>query len=401
MSLLDVGDGGELVVGLGEVEGVFELALHVGVWREGGALGGFALGVELEQLAGHVLHGLLDAGFGLLPGLGAEFVEGGRGAGVGGAVLLDEVEAGERDVEFGLVGELEDHEFEGRLVVLVDHAQATVLGDAVLDVDDVIADGKVAEVGDEGGGFGFGATDGGAGGYVGVVGEVLRAEDHDLPGGGTIQVHDLDTGGDGGLDDDGGAQVSGEVAGLGVDGGGAGGFVAGAEAVGDLILLEKPGETLDFALVGSGEEDAGVLGHERLDCIDEGGDGAVEALGGAGGEVDFGEITAVGVEHIHEAELVEFAAAELAHTVVEVPGGEIDVFGADEIADAGALVALLDLVPPAFALIFDHAGLFDEDAGGGSGGGEEVEQGAFGSGDGGEELPAGKDGGVGETYLRR
>ncbi len=28
---LDVGDGGELVVGLVEVEGVFELALHVGV----------------------------------------------------------------------------------------------------------------------------------------------------------------------------------------------------------------------------------------------------------------------------------------------------------------------------------------------------------------------------------
>ena len=35
---LDVGDGGELVVGLVEVEGVFELALHVGVGREGRAL---------------------------------------------------------------------------------------------------------------------------------------------------------------------------------------------------------------------------------------------------------------------------------------------------------------------------------------------------------------------------
>ncbi len=34
---LDVGDGGDLVVGLVEVEGVFELALHVGVGREGGA----------------------------------------------------------------------------------------------------------------------------------------------------------------------------------------------------------------------------------------------------------------------------------------------------------------------------------------------------------------------------
>ena len=80
---LDVGDGGELVVGLVEVEGVFELALHVGVGREGGADGGFALGVELEQLGGHVGHGLFDAGFGLLPGLGAELVELRGGAGVG------------------------------------------------------------------------------------------------------------------------------------------------------------------------------------------------------------------------------------------------------------------------------------------------------------------------------
>ena len=45
---LDVGDGGELVIGLSKVEGVFKLVLHVGVGREGRALGGFALGVELE-----------------------------------------------------------------------------------------------------------------------------------------------------------------------------------------------------------------------------------------------------------------------------------------------------------------------------------------------------------------
>ncbi len=79
---LDVGDGGELVVGLVEVEGVFELALHVGVGREGCALRGLALGVELEQLGGHVGHRLLDAGLGLLPALGAELVELRRGAGV-------------------------------------------------------------------------------------------------------------------------------------------------------------------------------------------------------------------------------------------------------------------------------------------------------------------------------
>ena len=78
---LDVGDGGELVVGLVEVEGVFELALHVGVGGEGRALRGLALGVELEELGRHVGHRLFYAGFGLLPALGAEFVEFGRRAG--------------------------------------------------------------------------------------------------------------------------------------------------------------------------------------------------------------------------------------------------------------------------------------------------------------------------------
>ena len=78
-------------------------------------------------------------------------------------------------------------------------------------------------------------------------------------GGGFVEVEDLDAGGYGGFDDDGGAEVAGEVAGLGVDGGAAGGFAAGAEAVGDLVFLQESGQAFYFALVGCGEEDAGVL----------------------------------------------------------------------------------------------------------------------------------------------
>ncbi len=130
----------------------------------------------------------------------------GGGAGFGGAIFLDEVEAGEGDVEFGFVGELEDHELERDAGVFFDDAEAAVAGDAVFDVDDVVADGEVAEVGDEGGGFGFAAADG-AGGDVGFVGEILCAEEDDLAGGGFVEVEDLDAGGDGGLDDDWGAEV--------------------------------------------------------------------------------------------------------------------------------------------------------------------------------------------------
>ncbi len=78
----------------------------------------------------------------------------------------------------------------------------------------------------------------------------------------------------------------------------------------------------------------------------------MKALGGAGGEFDFGEVAAVGVEDVDCAELIELDAGETVEALVEVPGGEVDVFGADEVADAGAVVALLDLVPPALALVF-------------------------------------------------
>ena len=117
----------------------------------------------------------------------------------------------------------------------------------------------------------------------------------------------------------------------------------------------------------------------------------MEALRGAGSEVHLREIAAVGVEDVDQAELVELAAGALAELVVEVPGGEVDVLGADQIADAGAVVALLDFVPPALALVLDHGGFFDEDTRGGAGGAEQVKQGVAGAGDGSEELPAGED----------
>ncbi len=198
---LDVGDCGDLVVGFVEVEGIFELALHVGVGGEGCTLCCLTLGVELEKLGRHVGHGFFYTGFCFLPALRAEAIEFRWGAGFAGAVFLDEIEAGEGDVEFGFVGELEDHEFERYSGVFFDDAEAAVAGDAVFDMNDVVADGEVAEVGDEGSGFGFAAADG-AGGDVGFVGEILRAEEDELAGGGFVEVENLNAGGDGDFDDD-------------------------------------------------------------------------------------------------------------------------------------------------------------------------------------------------------
>ena len=61
-------------------------------------------------------------------------------------VFLDQVEAGQRHVETRAFGVFEQHEF-GVAVALVDFFQSLVLADAVFDVDDVIADLQVAEVG--------------------------------------------------------------------------------------------------------------------------------------------------------------------------------------------------------------------------------------------------------------
>ena len=129
-----------------EREGVLELLLPVRVGRERVAGHGLARGVELEQLLGHVAHGLLDARLRLFPRRAAEAVERRPRA---AAVLLDEVEArhGDEQLVVARVAKLEELE---RLVRPDGHLlQADELADAVVDVDDEIADLQVAQVGEE------------------------------------------------------------------------------------------------------------------------------------------------------------------------------------------------------------------------------------------------------------
>ena len=62
--LLDVHYGRGLILGFVVVESVFKLALPLGIRRIAMALGDLTLCVELEQLVGHVAHGLLNARLG-------------------------------------------------------------------------------------------------------------------------------------------------------------------------------------------------------------------------------------------------------------------------------------------------------------------------------------------------
>ncbi len=64
------------------------------------------------------------------------------------AVFLHQVEARQRNIEARALGIFEQHEL-GIAVALIDFFQSLVLADAVLDVDDVIANLQIAEIGEK------------------------------------------------------------------------------------------------------------------------------------------------------------------------------------------------------------------------------------------------------------
>ena len=142
---LDVVDGVLLVDREIPLEGVIELALPVRIWAERVARHGLARGVELEQLFGHVAHGLLDARLGAFPGRAAELVERGlRGA----AVLLDEVEPLDRNEQLVFAEVAQLHEFLHG-VADADLSEPHEPADAVIDVHHQVLDFQVAQVREE------------------------------------------------------------------------------------------------------------------------------------------------------------------------------------------------------------------------------------------------------------
>ena len=139
---LDVGDRRALIRRQLPLEGVLELLLPVGVGAEGVTRHRLARGVELEQLLGHVAHGLLDARLGLLPGRAAQAIE--RRPGRAG-VLLNEIEPLDGDEQLVFAGVAKLHELL-RLEPDVDPLESDEDADAVVDVDDEVAGLEVAEV---------------------------------------------------------------------------------------------------------------------------------------------------------------------------------------------------------------------------------------------------------------
>ena len=139
---LDRLDRFELVGGLAVGEGGLHRDLPLAVGREGVALAGAALGVEVEQLAGEGAGGSARARLHVLPALAAERRERRFAAGADVAAQLRQLVGGDVDAVLALVFEVE--------VVAGDAAdlaglEAGEAGDAVVLVDDVVADPQFAE----------------------------------------------------------------------------------------------------------------------------------------------------------------------------------------------------------------------------------------------------------------
>ena len=131
----------------------FELLLPMRVRRKRVAGDRAPLSVELEQLFGHVAHRLLDACLGLFPGGPAQTIE--RRPGPAG-VLLNEIQPfnGNEELVVAVVANLEEllHVGRGPGDRAADGAQlleADEFADAVIDMDDQVADLEIAQVGQE------------------------------------------------------------------------------------------------------------------------------------------------------------------------------------------------------------------------------------------------------------
>src|SRR5581483_7839965 len=131
--------------------------------------------------------------------------------------------------------------------------------------------------------------------------------------------------------------------------------------------------------------------HQFFQLVDEARNRSVEAECRPRRELNLAGIAACALEHINSAELIEITARECTEAVLQLPRREIQILRAHQRPNARALMPLLDLVPPALALVQHHRGLFDKHARVLA---YQIEQGRAGSRNRRIELPARKDRGL-------
>ena len=241
----------------------------------------------------------------------------------------------------------------------------------MLDVDDVVADLQIAEIGEECRHLRFLPLR--TQRHVRFVKQVACAKDRE------VRLRQQNTVGNVGLGERRGEHLAREVA----------GFVrvalpaagAASQAERNVVLGEDVGQSLDLAGVGSGEENLLAIGNEFLDFIEHRRHGSMEARSRLREKRDRRIIFTAG-----DAQVLNVGSGKCGDLLPPRIRRQVQIFRADEIADAAAFMHVAHALPEAIELLAQLIRFVEKNRRAR----KQIEDGAVSSGDGSVELPAGK-----------
>ena len=374
---LHVGDGLRLVLGLVVFERIFELLHPLGVGRKDVTARGLALRIELEQLVGHVLHRLAHAGFRLAPCLRAKMIQDGLRA-LRRTIFLHQIKPSKRNIKPRCVGVFEQHEFR-RAVALVDFLQSLILPDAVLHVDNVVANLQIAEVRKKRRDFRFLPLRSRRH-QVRFVEQVARPKNREM------RFRQNKAVGKVSLQQRSGENVAGKIR----------SFVgiafsaarAASQTIRGVVLGEHIGEALDFSRVGRGKNYLRAAADQLLNLLDHGGHRAVEARGGLRKKSGFR------FSFARHRQIFEIGSGERRGFFPPAFRRQIKIGGTNQVPHAAALVRFFNAGPDFVEFLYQRFGLVENHPRVR----KQVENAAVGARHRSVELPARKDSGAGVAH---
>ncbi len=224
-------------------------------------------------------------------------------------------------------------------------------------MDDIIANGEIAKVGDKGRGLRFPLRRSGSRrDNVGLIGQIVGSKDdqprigqHHATGNGRTHNHRS-------------APIAAQIAGFVVLRLAAQVRIATANAIGDAVLAQNSGQPLHFTLIGNGKQRARLLLGQRAQLLDQRGDRPMQAQRGPRGKICLAQRGCVGIENVHDAKLIQIQSRSGGNARLPLPRRKVQILRRKERVNTTAFVALLHFVPPAFQLVLHHRRLFHKNA---------------------------------------